>query len=180
MPTPHAGIRVDAVTICGTDLHILKGPGPARRRLPQSAASRRPGRGHLDGVTDIVPTGCEVGVFNGEVRPGQVVAVVGAGPIGLSAIMDSRMDRPSHIVAVQVINSRLEAAKSFGADVVNGSGEDAMEVVHQLTGGLGADVALEAGRGGHLRVMHPLIRPDGRVRAGDARALQVVLGRNGV
>jgi alcohol dehydrogenase len=82
-------------------------------------------------VTDIVPTGYEVGVFNGEVRPGQVVDVVGAGPIGLSAIMDSRMDRPSHIVAVEVINSRLEAAKSFGADnVVNGSGEGAMEVVH--------------------------------------------------
>jgi alcohol dehydrogenase len=96
-------------------------------------------------LADILPTGYEVGVLNGTVRPGDVVAVVGAGPIGLAAIMSARLFSPSHIVAIDLADSRLEAAKQFGADItVNNSREDAAAVIADLTGGLGADVAIEA------------------------------------
>ena len=76
-------------------------------------------------LADILPTGYEVGVLNGTVQPGDVVAVVGAGPIGLSAIMGARLFNASHIIAIDLADSRLEAAKQFGADVtVNNGRED--------------------------------------------------------
>src|SRR3954468_17206293 len=208
-------VRVDAVTICGTDLHILKGDVPAvtdGRILGHEAVGTveevgagvknvrvgdkvlvscitacgscrfcREGHygqclggggwilGHLINGTqaeyvrvpfadtsthqvptgtsddqilmlaDILPTGYEVGVLNGKVQPGDVVAVVGAGPIGLSAIMGSRLYSPSHVVAIALADSRLDAAKQFGADiVVNNGREDALAIVQELTGGLGS------------------------------------------
>ena len=214
-------VRVDAATICGTDLHILKGDVPEvtdGRILGHEAVGTveavgagvktvkvgdrvlascvtscgacrfcREGRygqclggggwilGHtIDGtqaeyvrvpfadtstyqvpagaadeqilmLADILPTGYEVGVLNGAVQPGDVVAVVGAGPIGLAAIMGARLFSPSHIVAIDLADSRLEAAKQFGADIViNNSREDAKAIIAELTGGLGADVSIEA------------------------------------
>src|ERR1700704_220091 len=96
-------------------------------------------------LADILPTGYEVGVLNGAVQPGDVVAVVGAGPIGRAANMGSRLFSPSHIVATDLADSRLEAAKHFGADVVvNNSWEDPEAIIGELTGGLGADVSIEA------------------------------------
>src|SRR5947199_6997140 len=96
-------------------------------------------------LADILPTGYEVGVLNGKVCPGDVVAVVGAGPIGLSAIMGSRLYSPAHIVAIDKADSRLEAAKQFGADViVNNDRQDPATAIGQLTDGLGADVTIEA------------------------------------
>jgi alcohol dehydrogenase len=116
-------------------------------------------------MSDILPTGYEVGVLNGHVQPGDVVAVVGAGPIGLSAIMGARLFSPSHIVAIDLADSRLEAAKQFGADVtVNNGREDPLEVIKALTGGLGADVAIEAvGVPATFELATTLIRPCGRV-----------------
>jgi alcohol dehydrogenase len=214
-------VRVDATTICGTDLHILAGDVPAVRagrilgheavgtvdevgvgvhrlspgdRVLVSCISAcgtcqycREGRygqcldeggwvlgHHIDGtqaeyvrvpyadtstfripdgvsdeamlmLADILPTGYEVGVLAGGVRPGDVVAVVGAGPVGLSAIASARLFSPSHIVAVDLSDARLDAARHFGADVtVNNSREDPMAVIKDLTGRLGADVAIEA------------------------------------
>ncbi len=234
-------VRVEATTICGTDLHILKGDLPAvadgrilgheavgtvvaigegtRRvkvgdRVLVSCISScgtcrycRDGHagqclggggwilGHMiDGtqaelvrvpfadlstypvpagvsdeavlmLADILPTGYEVGVLNGHVQPGDVVAVVGAGPIGLSAISGARLFSPTTIVAVDLADSRLEAAKLFGADViVNNSREDALEVVRSLTGGLGADVAIEAvGVPATFELAATLIRPGGHI-----------------
>lgn len=234
-------VRVDAVTICGTDLHILKGDVPAvtqGRILGHEAVGTieavgsgvknvqagdrvlvscitacgscrfcREGRygqclggggwilGHkIDGtqaefvrvpfadtstylapdgvadedllmLADILPTGYEVGVLNGKVSPGDVIAVVGAGPIGLSAIMGARLYSPSHIIAIDKAEARLEAAKLFGADVtVNNDWEDAIEVVKSLTGGLGADVAIEAvGIPATFELSTALVRPGGRV-----------------
>jgi alcohol dehydrogenase len=234
-------IRVDAVTICGTDLHILKGDVPAvtdGRILGHEAVGTvqsvgsavkniKPGDkvlvscitacgacrycregsygqclggggwilGHtIDGtqaelvrvpfadtstylapagvsdenllmLADILPTGYEVGVLNGAVRPGDVVAVVGAGPIGLSAIMGSRLFSPSHIVAIDKADARLEAAKQFGADVViNNDREDPLEIIRALTGGLGADVSIEAvGVPATFELATTLIRPGGHV-----------------
>jgi alcohol dehydrogenase len=234
-------VRVDATTICGSDLHILKGDVPAvtdGRILGHEAVGTveavgvgvknvkvgdrvlvscitacgtcrfcreaRYGQciggggwilGHLidgtqaefvrvpfadtstypvpDGASDedilmladILPTGYEVGVLNGQVRPGDVVAIVGAGPIGLSAIMGARLFSPSRIIAIDLADSRLDAAKRFGADVVvNNTTVDAVAAVMELTGGLGADVAIEAvGIPATFELATALIRPCGHV-----------------
>ncbi len=95
-------------------------------------------------LADVLPTGYEVGVLNGKVQPGDTVAVVGTGPVGLSAITGAKMYSPAHIVAIDLADARLEAAKGFGADVtVNNSREDAVAYVKGLTGSLGVDVAIE-------------------------------------
>ena len=116
-------------------------------------------------LADILPTGYEVGVLNGGVRPGDVVAVVGAGPIGLSAIMGARLFSPSHIVAIDLADARLDAAKQFGADVtVNNGREDPLSVIKGLTGRLGADVAIEAvGVPATFELAATLVRPGGRI-----------------
>jgi alcohol dehydrogenase len=116
-------------------------------------------------LADIVPTSYEVGALNGSIRPGDVVAVVGAGPIGLAAIMAARLFSPSHVVAFDLADTRLDAAKQFGADVVVNNGrEDAMTVIGELTEGLGADVAIEAvGVPATFELATRLIRPGGRV-----------------
>ncbi|HJQ76477.1 MAG TPA: zinc-dependent alcohol dehydrogenase family protein [Acidimicrobiia bacterium] len=234
-------VRVDSVTICGTDLHILKGDVPAvtdGRILGHEAVGTveqvgsgvkrvqlgdkvlvscitscgtcrfcRQGRygqclggggwilGHLidgtqaeyvrvpfadtstypapDGVVDeqllmladILPTGYEVGVLNGAVEPGDVVAVVGAGPIGLAAILGARLFSPSHVVAIDLADSRLEAAKQFGADLtINNVTVDPKETIAEMTDGLGADVAIEAvGVPETFELCASLVRPGGRV-----------------
>jgi len=117
-------------------------------------------------IADIVPTGFEVGVLNGNVRPGDVVVVVGAGPVGLAAMMTARFLGPSKVVAVDIADSRLESARStFGADVtINSASDDAVEVVKGLTDGLGADVAIEAvGVPETFELCAELVRPGGRV-----------------
>lgn len=116
-------------------------------------------------LADILPTAYEVGVLNGKVQPGDVVAIVGAGPIGLSAIMGARLFNPSHIVSIDLIDSRLDAAKRFGADIiVNNGSVDALEIVKELTDGLGADVAIEAvGVVDTFELATTLIRPGGHI-----------------
>ena len=234
-------VRVEATTICGTDLHILKGDlpavtdgrilgheavgsvievGSAVRRvrvgdrvlvscITSCGTCRYCREGHagqclggggwilgntIDGtqaelvrvpfadlstypipagvsdeavlmLADILPTGYEVGVLNGNVRPGDVVAVVGAGPIGLAAITGARLFSPSTVIAIDLADSRLTAAKTFGADVtVNNSREDALEIVRSLTGGLGVDVAIEAvGVPASFELAATLVRPGGHV-----------------
>jgi alcohol dehydrogenase len=234
-------VRVDATTICGTDLHILAGDVPEVHagtilgheavgtvdevgdnvhrlspgdRVLVSCISAcgtcrfcREGRygqcaegggwvlGHQidgtqadyvrvpyadtstyripDGVTDeeilmladILPTGYEVGVLAGGVRPGDVVAVVGAGPIGLSAITCARLFSPSHVIAIDLSDARLKEAREFGADVtINDSQEDPVAVIKDLTGRLGADVAIEAvGTPATFELAVKLARPGGRI-----------------
>lgn len=116
-------------------------------------------------LADILPTGYEVGVLNGQVRPGDVVAVVGAGPVGLSAISGARLFSPSLVVAIDMAPARLDAAKQFGADVViNNAEQDPIAAVRELTGGLGADVAIEAvGVPATFELAVDLVRPVGRV-----------------
>jgi alcohol dehydrogenase len=234
-------VRVEATTICGTDLHILKGDvpavtpgrilgheavgtvtavGDAARRvkvgdrvlvscITSCGTCRYCREGHagqclggggwilghkIDGtqaefvrvpfadlstyaipigvsdesvlmLADILPTGYEVGVLNGAIRPGDVVAVVGAGPIGLATIIGARLFSPAAVVAIDLADSRLEAAKAFGADsTVNSQRADALEAVRLLTNGLGADVAIEAvGIPETFELATTLIRPGGRV-----------------
>jgi alcohol dehydrogenase len=116
-------------------------------------------------LADIVPTGYEVGVLRAGVRPGDVVAVVGTGPVGLAAIMGARLFSPSHIVAIDVADRRLEAAKDFGADVlVNDSVSDPLEAVKSVSDGLGADVTIEAvGEPETFELAVRLTRPGARI-----------------
>ncbi len=116
-------------------------------------------------LADILPTGYEVGVLNGAVRPADTVAIVGAGPIGLAAMLGAKMHSPSHIVAIDLAEGRLEAAKQFGADIViNNQVDDPVGRVMELTDGLGADVAIEAvGVPETFELCARLVRPGGHV-----------------
>ena len=116
-------------------------------------------------VADILPTAYEVGVLSGRVEPGDTVAIVGAGPIGLAAIMTAKLHTPGRIVSIDLADARLEKALEFGADVtINNGREDAIAKVMDLTGGLGADVAIEAvGVPDTFELCTELIRPGGRV-----------------
>jgi alcohol dehydrogenase len=234
-------IGVDTTTICGTDLHILKGDVPevtpgrilgheavgTVEAVGDAVTTVRPGDrvlvscitacarcrfcrerryglcqggggwilGHLiDGtqadyvrvpfadtsthklpaavsdeqavmLSDILPTSYEVGVLNGAVRPADVVAIVGAGPIGLAASLTSRLFSPRRVIVIDIADSRLEMAKNFGADeTINSAREDVPERVRALTGGLGADVVIEAvGVPETFELCTQLVRPGGRV-----------------
>ena len=116
-------------------------------------------------LADILPTAYEVGVLNGRVTPGDTVAVVGAGPIGLATIMAAQLHTPGRIIAIDLADARLEKALEFGADVtINNGREDAVAKVMELTGGLGADVAIEAvGVPQTFELCAELIRPGGRL-----------------
>jgi alcohol dehydrogenase len=236
-----AVVRVDTTTICGTDLHILKGDVPETTpgtilgheavgtveevgasvttvargdRVLLSCVSAcgrcrfcKEGRygqclggggwifGHtINGVqaeyarvpfadssvykvpeelsdeqvlflADILPTSYEVGVLNGNVSPGDVVAIVGAGPIGLAAILTARLFTPGRIIAIDLADTRLQSAAHFGADTtINNGDEDALARVMELTEGLGADVAFEAvGVPEAFQLAVDSIRPGGHI-----------------
>lgn len=116
-------------------------------------------------LADILPTAFEVGIINGKVEPGDTVVVVGAGPIGLAAILTSKLYTPGKIIAVDQADTRLAKAREFGADLaINNSRQDAVEAVFAATGGIGADVAIEAvGVPATFELATELIRPGGRV-----------------
>lgn len=236
-----AVVRIDTTTICGTDLHILKGDVPACKpgtilghegvgtvqEVGAGVTTVAPGDrvllscvsacgrcryckeamygqclggggwifGHLiNGVqaeyarvpftdnsvykipqglsdedvlflADILPTSYEVGVLNGKVSPGDTVAIVGAGPIGLAAILTAKLYTPGRIIAIDLADSRLEGAKKFGADlVINNGREDAVAKVMELTDGLGADVTMECvGVPDTFELAAELVRPGGHV-----------------
>jgi alcohol dehydrogenase len=232
-------VRIDSVTICGTDLHILKGDVPAMtpgRILGHEAVGTvqevglsvrtlkegdrvllscisacghcrfcRVGQfgqclggggwmfGHkIDGVqaeyarvpfadnstyaipegltdeqvlylSDILPTGYEVGVLNGHVQPGDTVAVVGAGPVGLAAILGAKLFSPAHVVAIDPTPARREWALAFGADSAVDPA-DAARTLAELTDELGADVTIEAvGIPETFEQCAELVRPGGHV-----------------
>lgn len=233
-------VRVDAATICGTDLHILQGdvpdvaPGTVLGHeavgevveAGQAVRSVRPGDrvliscisacgrcsycrtaaygqcrggggwilGHrIDGtqseyvrvpfadhsvhalpsgvsareavlLADVFPTAYEVGVLNGTVRPGDAVVIVGAGPIGLAAVVTARLFSPRRIVAVDLAPSRLEAAARLGADAHVLARDEPARLVDDLTEGHGADVAIEAvGVPETFELCTRMVRPGGHV-----------------
>ena len=116
-------------------------------------------------LSDILPTAFEVGVLNGKVAPGDTIAVVGAGPIGLAAILTARLFSPGKIIAIDLADARLARAKTFGADVtINNGAKDAVAAVMALTDGLGVDVAIEAvGVPATFELCAELVRPGGHV-----------------
>ena len=239
-------VRIDTTTICGTDLHILKGDVPAvtdgrilghegvgtitevgsainnlavgdrviiacitscgacsycHARLPSHCLADEGASGigwifgHLiDGtqaeyvrvpfaensvyklpegvaddaavmLSDILPTGFEIGVRNGRVKPGDVVAVIGAGPVGLSAMMTAGLYGAARIIAIDLDDNRLTQAKKFGAsDSVNSGAADWRDQVMAMTDGFGVDVAIEAvGIPATFTACTEIVRPGGTV-----------------
>ena len=116
-------------------------------------------------LADILPTAYEVGVLNSGLGPGDTIAIVGAGPSGLATVLTANLYTPGRIVAMDLADSRLEKARELGADAtINSSTEDALARVMELTGGLGADVAVEAvGVPETFELCADLVRPGGRV-----------------
>jgi alcohol dehydrogenase len=239
-------VRVDTTTICGTDLHILKGDVPAvtdgrilghegvgtiteigsaveslvvgdrviiscvtscgscsycRQMLPAHCLNKEGTSGigwifgHLiDGtqaeyvrvpfaetslhllpagvsdeaavmLSDILPTGFEIGVRNGRVKPGDVVAVVGAGPVGLAAMMTAGLYGAGRVIAIDLDDNRLAQATRFGAtDSVNSGSAGWKDKLMVMTDGLGVDVAIEAvGIPQTFDMATEIIRPGGTV-----------------
>jgi alcohol dehydrogenase len=96
-------------------------------------------------LSDILPTGFECGVLNGHVRPGDTVAIVGAGPVGLAALMTAKFYSPSEIIMIDLDDNRLEVSRKFGATtVINSADGKASARVLEMTGNRGVDVAIEA------------------------------------
>ena len=116
-------------------------------------------------LSDILPTGFEIGVRYGRVKPGDVVAVVGAGPVGLAAIMTAGLYGAARIIALDLDDNRLEQAMAFGAtDVVNSGAADWMDQVKSMTDGFGVDVAIEAvGIPATFEACTKIVRPGGSV-----------------
>jgi alcohol dehydrogenase len=96
-------------------------------------------------LSDILPTGFECGVLNGKVKPGDTVAIVGAGPIGLAALLTAQFYAPAEIIMIDGDKNRLEVSTRFGATkVISSIDGKAAEEVMALTGNKGVDVAIEA------------------------------------
>ena len=116
-------------------------------------------------LSDILPTGFECGVLNGQVKPGDTVAIVGAGPIGLAVLLTAQFYSPAAIFMIDLDDKRLKVAKELGATTVVNSGDGkAAERVMELTGGAGVDVAVEAvGIPATFGICQAIIAPGGRI-----------------
>ena len=96
-------------------------------------------------LSDILPTGFECGVLNGKVQPGNTVAIVGAGPIGLAALLTAQFYAPAEIIMIDPDDNRLAVAKKFGANyVINNASENVIDKINALTNKRGVDTAIEA------------------------------------
>ena len=128
-------------------------------------------------LSDILPTGFEIGVRYGRVKPGDVVAVVGAGPVGLAAMMTSGLYGAARVIALDLDDNRLDQAKNFGAtDSVNSGDADWMDQVRAMTDGLGVDVAIEAvGIPATFEACTKIVRPGGSVANAGVHGVPVEL-----
>jgi alcohol dehydrogenase len=114
-------------------------------------------------LSDILPTGFECGVLNGKVSPGATVAIVGAGPIGLAALLTAQLYSPAEIIMIDLDDNRLNIAKQFGAtQIINSKDGKAADAVKKLTGGRGVDTAIEAvGIAATFELCQDLVAPGG-------------------
>lgn len=116
-------------------------------------------------LSDILPTGFECGVLNGNIQPGDTVAIVGAGPIGLAALLTAQFYSPAEIIMIDLDDNRLEVSKKFGAtQTINSSNTDAVEKVMSLTNKKGVDAAIEAvGVPATFELCEAIIAPGGNI-----------------
>lgn len=114
-------------------------------------------------LSDILPTGFECGVLNGKVQPGATVAILGAGPIGLAALLTAQFYSPAQIIMIDLDDNRLECATGFGATSIINSGDgNAVQKVKALTEGRGVDTAIEAvGIPSTFELCEQLVAPGG-------------------
>jgi len=116
-------------------------------------------------LSDILPTGYEIGVLYGQVQPGDTVAIIGAGPVGMGALLTAQFYSPAEIIMVDLDDSRLEASLKFGATKTVNSGDGkAVEKIMEITGGKGVDVAIEAvGIEATFEMCERIIKPGGNI-----------------
>jgi len=115
-------------------------------------------------LSDILPTGYEIGVLNGRVKPGDTIAIVGSGPIGMSALLTAQFYSPARIYMIDLDDNRLATAKKFGAtDLINSGSEDPVKRIFAETKD-GVDVAIEAvGLPATFDICQNIVRPGGNV-----------------
>jgi alcohol dehydrogenase len=116
-------------------------------------------------LSDIFPTSFECGVLNGKVQPGNTVAIVGAGPIGLAALLGAQFYSPARIIMIDTDENRLGVSKGLGAtDTIDNTDGKAAEKVMQMTGGRGVDTAIEAvGVPATFQVCQDIVAPGGTI-----------------
>ncbi|WP_159470261.1 zinc-dependent alcohol dehydrogenase family protein [Dyadobacter sp. 3J3] len=116
-------------------------------------------------LSDILPTGFECGVLNGQVKPGDVIAIIGAGPIGLATLLTAQFYSPAEIIMIDQDDNRLAVSQTFGAtQIINSTTENAIEKVMSLTNGKGVDVAIEAvGIPATFELCQEIIAPGGHI-----------------
>jgi alcohol dehydrogenase len=116
-------------------------------------------------LSDILPTGFECGVLNGKVEPGNTVAIVGSGPIGLAALLTAQFYAPAEIIMIDPDDNRLEVAKKFGATkIINNNKENAIKKIKQFTNNRGVDTAIEAvGIPATFELCQSLVAPGGTI-----------------
>jgi alcohol dehydrogenase len=150
--------------------HLIDGTQAEFVRIPFADNSLYPIPANVDEeavvmLSDILPTGFECGVLNGQVKPGDTVAIVGAGPIGLAVLLTAQFYTPAAIIMIDVDDYRLEQTLTFGAThTINSSKEDAIKKVFELTENKGVDVAVEAvGVPATFELCESIIAPGGHI-----------------
>jgi alcohol dehydrogenase len=115
-------------------------------------------------LSDILPTGHEIGVLNGQVKPGDTIAIVGAGPVGMSVLLTAQFYSPAKIYMIDLDKNRLEWARQFGAtNVINSGTEDVIKKILSETKD-GVDVAIEAvGVPATFDICQAIVRPGGHI-----------------
>jgi alcohol dehydrogenase len=130
--------------------HLIDGTQAQQVRIPHADNSLYPIPAGADEealvmLSDILPTGFEIGVLSGKVKPGDSVVIVGAGPVGLAALLTAQFYSPATLIVVDADPNRLEVAKRFGAThTIDINVENAVDRIFALTDGVGVDVAIEA------------------------------------
>jgi alcohol dehydrogenase len=150
--------------------HLIDGTQAEYVRIPYADTSLYPIPAGADEealvmLSDILPTGFECGVLNGMVKPGDIIAIIGAGPIGMAALLTSKFYTPSEIIVIDLDDNRLAIAKTFGATQIINSGDGkAVEKIMKLTNGIGVDVAIEAvGAVATFELCEAIIAPGGHL-----------------
>ena len=149
--------------------HLINGTQAEYVRIPHADNSLHPIPAGTDEealvmLSDILPTGYEIGVLNGQVKPGDTIAIIGSGPIGMAALLTAQFYSPAKIYMVDLDANRLAMARKFGAtDIINSETEDVVKRVMGETKD-GVDVAIEAvGIPATFDLCQNIVRPGGHV-----------------